>query len=100
MAARTIDGTKISDEELALARRYPMVVYWSAEDRAYVATFPGLQGIGISGKTAAEAARKGEEIIVNYVTAHIDASLPLPEPVALDQIVPSRDISARTQKVH
>lgn len=86
MTTHIIDGAEVSDEELALARRYPMAVYWSAEDGAYVATFPGLQGVGISGKTAAEAARKGEEIIVNYVTAHIDAGLPLPEPVALEQL--------------
>jgi len=86
MAAHFSDGVEVSDEELAIARRYPMVVYWSVEDRAYVATFPGLHGIGISAKTAAEAAQKGEEIIINYVTAHIDADLPLPEPVALEQI--------------
>jgi predicted RNase H-like HicB family nuclease len=86
MATHFIDGAEVSDEELALARRYPMVVYWSAEDGAYVATFPGLQGIGISGKTAAEAARKGEEIIVNYVTALLDAGRELPEPIALAAI--------------
>jgi predicted RNase H-like HicB family nuclease len=80
------NGAEVTDEELSLARRYPMVIHWSAEDGAYVATFPGLQGIGISGKTAAEAARKGQEVIVNYVTAHIDAGLPLPEPMALEQI--------------
>lgn len=79
-------GAEVSDEELALARRYPMVVYWSVEDRAYVATFPGLQGIGITGRTAAEAAEKGEEIIVNYVTALLDAGRELPEPVALEAI--------------
>jgi predicted RNase H-like HicB family nuclease len=86
MATHIIDGTEVSDEELALARRYPMVVHWSVEDDAYVAMFPGLQGIGISGKTAAEAAGKGEEIIVNYVTALLDAGRALPEPVALARI--------------
>ena len=86
MATHIIDGAEISDEELALARRYPMVVCWSPEYGAYVAEFPGLPGIGISGRTAAEAAQKGEEVIVAYVTGHLDAGLPLPEPVALEQI--------------
>lgn len=86
MATRIIDGAEISDEELALARRYPMIVHWSPEYGAYVAEFPGLPGIGISGRTAAEAAQKGEEVIVAYVTGHLDAGLPLPEPVALAKI--------------
>jgi predicted RNase H-like HicB family nuclease len=86
MATHITHGAEVSDEELALARRYPMIVHWSPEFGAYVAEFPGLPGIGISGKTAAEAARKGEEIIVNYVTALLDAGLPLPEPVALERI--------------
>ena len=86
MATHIIDGAEISDEELALARRYPMVVHWSPEYGAYVAEFPGLPGIGISGHTAAEAAQKGEEVIVAYVTSHLDAGLPLPEPVALERI--------------
>ena len=86
MATHIIDGAEVSDEELALARRYPMIVHWSPEYGAYVAEFPGLPGIGISGKTAVEAARKGEEIIVNYVTALLDAGRELPEPVALAKI--------------
>ncbi len=86
MATHIIDGAEISDEELALARRYPMVVRWSPEYGVYVAEFPGLPGIGISGSAAAEAAQKGEEVIVAYVTGHLDAGLPLPEPVALERI--------------
>lgn len=86
MATHISHEVEVSGEELSLARRYPMVVYWAPEYDAYVAMFPGLQGIGISGKTAAEAARKGEEIIVNYVTALLDAGRELPEPVALKQI--------------
>lgn len=103
MAATTthiFDGAEVTDEELAIARRYPMVIHWSDEDDAYLARFPGLPGIGISGRTPAEAAQKGQEVIVVYVIGHIDAGLPLPEPVAHEQIVSSRNISARNQKVH
>lgn len=84
------DDAEVTDEELALARRYPMAIQWSKNDNAYLAWFPGLPGIGISGRTVVEAAQKGEDVIVNYVTAHIDAGLPMPEPVALEQRVPSR----------
>jgi predicted RNase H-like HicB family nuclease len=86
MATHIIDGAEVSDEELALSRRYPMVVYWSPEDDAYVAEFPGLPGIGVSGHSAAEAARKGAELIVIYVTSLLDAGRALPEPVALQQV--------------
>lgn len=86
MATHVIDGAEVSDEELALARRYPMVGYWSAEDDACVAEFPGLPGVGVSGRTAVEAARKGNELIVIYVTSLLDAGQPLPEPAALERI--------------
>lgn len=85
MATHIIDGAEISDEELALARRYPMVVTWSPEYGVYVASFPGLPGIRAYGKSVAEAAQQGAEVIVAYVTGHLDAGLPLPEPVALEQ---------------
>jgi predicted RNase H-like HicB family nuclease len=96
MATHIIDGAEVSDEELALARRYPMVVYWSAKDDACVAEFPGLPGIGISGRTAAEAAQKGNELIVIYVTSLLDAGLPLPEPVALEQIAQTDGATPRS----
>lgn len=86
MATHLVDGAEVSDEELAFARRYPMVVAWSPEDDIYVASFPGLPGIRAYGQTAAEAAQQGAEVIVIYVIGHIDAGLPLPEPVALAQI--------------
>jgi predicted RNase H-like HicB family nuclease len=86
MATHTIDGAEVSDEELALARRYPMVVLWSDEYDIYEASFPGLPGIKAYGPSASEAAQQGEEVIVAYVTGHLDAGLPLPEPVALAAI--------------
>ncbi len=86
MATHNIDGAEVTDEELALARRYSMVVTWNPEFNVYVASFPGLPGIRAYGKTVTEAAQQGEEVIVIYVIGHIDAGLPLPEPVALEQI--------------
>lgn len=85
MARQIIDGADVSDEELALARRYPMIVHWSVEDGEYVAEFPGpgLEGIKAFGATAAKAAQQGEEVIVVHVTSLLDAGEPLPEPVAL-----------------
>ena len=85
MATRIIEGTEISDEELALARRYPMVVHWSPEYGAYVAEFPGLPGIGIRADRGRGSAQGGG-VIVNYVTALLDAGRQLPEPVALEKI--------------
>jgi predicted RNase H-like HicB family nuclease len=86
MATHIIDGAEVSDDELALARRYAMVVSWDAEYDVYVASFPGLPGIKAYGPNVTEAARQGEEVIVIYVTSLIDAGRELPEPVALAQI--------------
>jgi predicted RNase H-like HicB family nuclease len=88
MATHIIDGAEVSDEELALARRYPMVVTWSNEDGEYIAEFPGpgLEGIKAFGASAAEAAQKGAEVIVIYITSLLDAGERLPEPAALAAI--------------
>lgn len=86
MATHIIDGAEVSDEELDLARRYSMVITWSPEDGVYVASFPGLPGIRAYGKSAAEAAQQGAEVIVVYVIGRLDADLTLPEPAALEPI--------------
>jgi predicted RNase H-like HicB family nuclease len=75
-----IDGAEVSDEELALARRYPMTVQWVAEDDVFVATFPDIDGLKAYGKSAAEAAQHGEEVIIIYITSLLDAGRALPEP--------------------
>jgi predicted RNase H-like HicB family nuclease len=81
-----VNAADVSEEELALARRYPMVIHWDEEFSTYVVSFPGFPGIEGYGATPEEAVQQGEEIIVHVVTAYIDAGDELPEPVDLKQI--------------
>jgi predicted RNase H-like HicB family nuclease len=78
---RTDEATnEVSDEELALARRYPMVIAWDDEFSTYVVSFPGFPGVEGYGATPEEAAQQGGEIIVAVVTAYLDAGRQVPEP--------------------
>jgi predicted RNase H-like HicB family nuclease len=75
-----VDGAKVTDEEVARARRYPMVIAWSDDNQLFLASFPDVPGIVTHGTTPEEAARRGEEVIVIWLTAMLDAGHDIPEP--------------------
>lgn len=79
-------GADVSAEEVALARRYPMVVTWDDAFATYVVSFPDFPGLHGYGATAEIAAAQGAEIIVHLVTGHLDAGRPLPEPSLLVKV--------------
>ena len=70
----------VSPEELAQARRYGMSIDWSQEDEAFLVSFPDVPGVMTHGATREEAAERGEEVIVMWLTAMIDAGRPIPPP--------------------
>jgi predicted RNase H-like HicB family nuclease len=75
----------VTPEELAEARRYPMTIEWSPEADLFLVRFPDAPGVHTHGATRAEAAERGEEAIVTWLTALRDAGHPLPpSPVAQD----------------
>jgi predicted RNase H-like HicB family nuclease/DNA-binding XRE family transcriptional regulator len=71
----------VTPEELAEARRYGMAIDWSPEDKAFLASFPDVPGVVTHGATREEAAERGEEVIVMWLTAMRDTGLPVPPPV-------------------
>jgi predicted RNase H-like HicB family nuclease len=77
-----VDGAEISLEEIAQARRYPMLIAWSDEDALFLASFPDVPGLVTHGATPEEAAERGEAFIVIWLTSLIDAGHPLPTPSA------------------
>lgn len=83
MTERIVDGADVTDEEVEIARRYPMVIAWSPDDRIFVATFPDIPGLKAYGSTAGEAAQSGEEVVIVWATAMLDAGRALPAPSAL-----------------
>lgn len=70
----------VSPVELAQARRYGMSIDWSQEDEAFLVSFPDVPGVMTHGATREEAAERGEEVIVMWLTAMIDAGRPVPPP--------------------
>lgn len=75
-----IDGAEVTEEELAQARRYPMLIEWSEPDALFLASFPDVPGIVTHGATAKEAAERGEEVIVIWLTSMSDAGYDVPLP--------------------
>jgi len=66
------DDCIISDEELARARRYSMVIRWSDEDRVYIVEAPELPDLRTHGRTIAEAVEMGEEAIATLLSALLE----------------------------
>ncbi len=60
---------------------YQMVIYWSAEDNAYIVEVPELPGCMADGKTRQEALENAEVIIQEWIeTAREDGrSIPTPQ---------------------
>jgi predicted RNase H-like HicB family nuclease len=57
-----------------------MTIAWSEDDNLYLVSFPEVPGIVTHGTTTEEATRRGEELIVIWLTSLLDAGYPVPEP--------------------
>lgn len=57
----------ITEEALAEARRYSMLIDWSDEEQIYIVTVPELPGCRTHGATHIEAVEMGEEAIATYL---------------------------------
>ena len=60
--------------------RYPTLIEWSANDKAFVAVVPDLPGCMTHGRTREEAARNAEEAIQGWLEAAREAGRPIPRP--------------------
>lgn len=60
--------------------RYTLVIEWSDEDGVYIATTPELPGCRTHGGTRAEALRKGEEIVAEWLDIAAERRWAIPEP--------------------
>ena len=57
-----------------------MVIYWSAEDDAYIVEVPELAGCMADGKTYGEAVANAEIIIEEWIEAAKELGRDIPEP--------------------
>jgi predicted RNase H-like HicB family nuclease len=60
--------------------KYEMVIYWSAEDEAYIVEVPELAGCMADGKTYAEAVANAEVIIQEWIETARELGREIPEP--------------------
>ncbi len=60
--------------------RYEVIIYWSAEDLAYIAEVPELPGCMADGKTYQEALANVEVIIQEWIETAKELKRPIPQP--------------------
>ena len=60
--------------------RYEMIIYWSADDQAFVAEVPELAGCAADGPTYAEAVAAAEVAIRQWIEIARELGRPIPEP--------------------
>lgn len=60
--------------------RYEIVIYWSADDAAFVVEAPELAGCMADGETYQEALANAEIVINEWVSVARDLGRPIPEP--------------------
>jgi predicted RNase H-like HicB family nuclease len=66
--------------ELMDAFKYELIVYWSAEDAAFVVDVPELPGCMAHGATPGAAVASAQEAIALWVEAAREDGRPVPEP--------------------
>lgn len=59
-----------------------ITIYWSDEDKCFVAEVPELLGCATHGNTFAHAAKNAEDAITTWLDGAKEAHIAIPEPVA------------------
>ena len=59
--------------------RYPLNIFWSTEDKGFIAEAPDLPGCSAWGKTEAEAAREAQDAIAAWLQAARAAKRTIPK---------------------
>ena len=60
--------------------RYELIIYWSAEDDAFVVEVPELPGCAADGRTYKEAVANAEVIIREWIETAQELGREIPEP--------------------
>ena len=67
-------------DRVKMDSRYEIIIFWSKEDRAYVAEVPELPGCMADGKTYQEALSNAEQIIKEWIRTAKELGRLIPEP--------------------
>ena len=60
--------------------RYEVIIYWSAEDGAFIAEVPELPGCAADGATYEAALSNVKTVIAEWIDTARDLERPIPEP--------------------
>ena len=60
--------------------RYEIIMYWSAEDQAFIAEVPELAGCAADGTTYQEALANVQVIITEWIETAKELGRPIPQP--------------------
>ena len=60
--------------------KYEVILYWSEEDKAFIAEVPELPGCAADGATYEEALKKVEEIVQEWIETAREEKRRIPEP--------------------
>ncbi len=60
--------------------KYEVIIYWSKEDRAFIAEVPELPGCAADGETYQQALGNVELIIQEWIETAKQLGRPIPEP--------------------
>ena len=60
--------------------KYEVIIYWSAEDEAYIVEVPELPGCMADGATYQEALANAEVVIQEWIETARELGRPIPEP--------------------
>ncbi len=60
--------------------RYELIIYWSAEDNAFIAEVPELPGCAADGATYSEAVANVQTVIDEWIETARDLGRDIPEP--------------------
>jgi len=60
--------------------KYEVIIYWSADDEAFIAEVPELPGCAADGKTYQEALANVEIVIQEWIDTARELGRPIPKP--------------------
>jgi len=63
-----------------MGTKYEVIIYWSAEDRSFIAEAPELPGCMADGKSHREALVNLEVVIQEWIDTAADLGRQIPEP--------------------
>ncbi len=63
-----------------MSPKYEVIIYWSAEDNAFIAEVPELPGCAADGKTRREALKNVEAVIQEWIETAKELGRPIPKP--------------------